>query len=242
VFGEARGEIEAMLRLADVVKVYTPAAVPSFQAYNRRVVAIPPYHIVEGDRPPPPAPGPALTVGFLGSLYKDEEFAPVVPAILRLLDDRLPLHFQFFGFLPRALASRAEVSHLPWRSSYAEYRQTLSALQWDIGLAPLRDLEFHRGKTNNKYREYAAAGIAGVYSDAEVYRATVVPRRTGLLVPHESEQAWYEAIRELAADAALRETIRSAAFEDVKANYRVEDYVARVAALLEGPLPPPARG
>jgi glycosyltransferase involved in cell wall biosynthesis len=106
----------------------------------------------------------------------------------------------------------------------------------------LRELEFNRGKNNAKYREYAAAGIAGIYSDAEIYRATVVHRETGLVVSQESEQAWYEAILELAADAGLRESIRRNAFADVRANYREEEYVARVAALIEGPLSPPRFG
>ncbi|HSU82544.1 MAG TPA: glycosyltransferase, partial [Thermoanaerobaculia bacterium] len=125
---------------------------------------------------------------------------------------------------------------------YPEYRQALPRLGWEVGLAPLRDLEFNRGKNNAKYREYAAAGIAGIYSDAEVYRTTVTHRQTGLVVPHASVQAWYEAILELAGDAGLRSSIRRNAFADLRANYRQEEYVARVAALLEGPLPPPRPG
>jgi glycosyltransferase involved in cell wall biosynthesis len=239
LFGAARGEIEAMLRLADAVKVYSGSAVPSFLPYNPRVTAIRPYQILDHEAPPPQEEGGPVTVGFLGSYYKDDEFGPVSRAILRLLDEGRPLAFEFLGFLPVALARRPEVSHVPWRSSYPEYRRTLEALSWDVGLAPLRDLEFNRGKNNARYREYAAAGIAGIYSDAEVYRATVEPRRTGLVVPQEDEQAWYEAILELAADAELRRTIRENAFADVKANYRIEDYVARVAELLE---PPGGRG
>jgi glycosyltransferase involved in cell wall biosynthesis len=242
LFGAARPEIESMLRLASAVKVYAEPAIPSFLPYNPRVTAIRPYQIVEHDTLPRREDGGPVTVGFLGSHYKDDEFGPVSRAILRLLDEGRPLTFEFFGFLPAALAHRPEVSHIPWRSSYPEYRQTLEALAWDIGLAPLRDLEFNRGKNNAKYREYAAAGIAGIYSDAEIYRSTVAHRRTGLVVPHDDEQAWYEALRELSGEAELRRTIREAAFADVRANYRIEDYVAKVAALVEGPLPqiPPA--
>ena len=239
LFGEARPEIESMLRLADAVKVYAEPAVPSFLPYNPRVTAIRPYQILDRETPPPWEEGGPVTVGFLGSYFKDDEFGPVSRAILRLLDEGRPLAFEFLGFLPAALAHRPEVSHVPWRSSYAEYRRTLEALAWDVGLAPLRDLEFNRGKNNAKYREYASAGIAGIYSDAEVYRSTVAHRRTGLVVPQEDEQAWYEAILELAGDAELRRTIREAAFADVKASYRIEDYVTKVAELLE---PPGGRG
>ncbi|HEX9943585.1 MAG TPA: glycosyltransferase [Thermoanaerobaculia bacterium] len=238
IFGEARPEIEAMLGTADAVKVYAEPTVPSFRRYNPNVVAIRPYQILDRDAPLPSFEDrrPA-TVGFLGSYFKDDEWSPVVAAILRLLDEGHPLQFEFFGFLPRALERRPEVLHVPWQSSYLAYRQTLTALEWDVGLAPLRDLEFNRGKNNAKYREYASAWIAGIYSDMPVYSDTIVHRRTGLLVPHEDEQAWYEAILELAGDAGLRQTIQRNAFADLKANYRVEDYVAKVAALLEDPLP-----
>ncbi|MFL6195938.1 MAG: glycosyltransferase [Thermoanaerobaculia bacterium] len=234
IFGAARPEIEAMLRLAGVVKVYGDSAVPLFRPYNPNVAAIRPYQILDGEELPPVQQSPEVTVGFLGSFFKDEEFGPVTRAILRLLDEGRPLRFEFLGFLPRALEDRPEVSHVPWRSSYPEYRRTLKALEWDLGLAPLRDLEFHRGKNNAKYREYAAAGIPGIYSDAEVYRSSITDRETGLIVPQEDEGAWYAAIRELSEDAGLRASIRRNAFADLRANYRVEDYVAKVAALLGG--------
>ncbi len=241
IFGEARPEIEAMLREADVVKLYGEPAVPSFLPYNRRIAVIRPYQILDSNELPLSPDRRPVTVGFLGSSFKDDEFAPVVEAIQRILQEGQeghPVRFEFLGFLPRALAGRPEISHLPWRSSYPEYRETLAGLGWEIGLAPLRDLEFNRGKNNAKYREYAAAGIAGIYSDAEVYRATVAHRQTGLVVPHASSQGWYEAILELVGDADLRASIRRNAFADLRANYRQEEYVARVAALLEGPLPP----
>lgn len=239
IFSEARPEIEAMLREADVVKLYGEPAVPSFLPYNRRIEVIRPYQILDGEELPPPPGRQPVTVGFLGSYFKDDEFVPVVEAIERILQEDHPVRFEFFGFLPKALEGRPGVSHVPWRSSYPEYRQTLAGLGWEVGLAPLRDLEFNRGKNNAKYREYAAAGIAGIYSDAEVYRTTMIDRQTGLVVPHASVQAWYEAILELAGDAGLRSSIRRNAFADLRANYRQEEYVARVAALLEGPLPPP---
>jgi glycosyltransferase involved in cell wall biosynthesis len=239
-FDAARPEIEAQLALADGIKVYSPAALPSFRRYNPHVVAIPGYQIVEGPEPVVRAGGGPVKVGFLGSYYKDDEFAPVVPAILRLLAERAPVSFELFGFLPRALEGNPAISHLPWRSSYEEYRRTLAGLDWEIGLAPLRDLEFNRCKSNNKYREYAGAGIAGIYSDAAIYRDSVADRKTGLLVPQECSEAWYAAILELATDAELRRSIQRNACADVRANYRPEEYVARVAALLAGPWPPPA--
>jgi glycosyltransferase involved in cell wall biosynthesis len=131
------------------------------------------------------------------------------------------------------LAAREEITVHPWERDYRKYREKLDGLGWDIGVAPLRDTEFNQCKSNAKYREYASSGIAGIYSDARIYRDTVADRKTGLIVPHGSTQAWYDAIVELSTDESLRTAIASRAFEDVRTNYRPEDYVRRVADLVE---------
>ncbi len=232
-YDSARPNIEAMLALSDVVKVYSEAATAVFRRYNPNVVAIRPGQLVTRSELLPHGREGPVTVGFLGSSYKDEEFETLLPALRKLLDEGRPLRFEFFGFVPGELAARGGITVHPWERDYRKYREKLDGLGWDVGLAPLRDTEFNRCKTNAKYCEYAASGIAGIYSDARVYRDTVVHRKTGLLVPHASTQAWYEAILELSADETLRKTVASNAFEDVRANYRREDYVRRVTDLVE---------
>ena len=122
-FGAARPEIEAMLREADVVKVYGEAAVGSFRSYNERVVAIRPFQIFDRDAPRPLSQRLPLSVGFLGSHFKDDEFGPVLSAIRRIRREGHPLYFEFFGFMPRELQNDAEISHIPWHSSYPVSRQ-----------------------------------------------------------------------------------------------------------------------
>jgi glycosyltransferase involved in cell wall biosynthesis len=231
-YDPARPQIEAMLALADVVKVYSQAATSIFRRLNSNVVVIPAYQRVTRTGLPARRPGEPVTMGFLGTPYKDEEFATLVPAIVRLLDEG-QLRFELFGFGPKALMEREEITVHPWERDYEKYREKLDGLAWDIGLAPLRDVEFNQCKSNAKYREYAASGIVGIYSDARIYRETVAHRKTGLIVPHGSTQAWYDAIVELSTDENLRTAIASRAFEDVRTNYRREDYVRRVADLVE---------
>ncbi|MFY9552710.1 MAG: glycosyltransferase [Thermoanaerobaculia bacterium] len=232
-YDPARGQIEAMLTSVDAVKVYSEAAASIFRRLNPNVVVIRAYQRVTRTGLPARRPGAPVTVGFLGTPYKDEEFATLVPAIARLLDEGRPLRFELFGFGPKALAAREEVTVHPWERDYRKYREKLDGLGWDVGVAPLRDTEFNQCKSNAKYREYAASGIAGIYSDARIYRDTVADRKTGLIVPHDSTQAWYDAILELATDESLRTALAARAFEDVRTNYRPEDYVRRVADLVE---------
>ena len=230
-FGGARAQIVKLLASVDTVKVYSPSAVPIFRRHNPSVVAIRPFHLFTGAETHPREPGP-VRVGFLGSYYKDAEFAPLVEPIRELLDGSLPLTFEFFGFCPAALEGDSRIVRIPWERDYHQFRARLAQRQWDIGLAPLRDLDFNRCKSNVKYREYAAAGIAGIFSRAEIYSSTVDDRRTGLLVSQEDSAAWREAIVELAGNAELRQDLTRNALADLRANYRLETYVKAVAELI----------
>ena len=53
----------------------------------------------------------------------------------------------------------------------------------------------------------ATCGVAGIYSDVEVYADCVRHGQTGLLVANNAE-AWYRALRKLVDDASLRKIIQ----------------------------------
>jgi len=91
--------------------------------------------------------------------------------------------------------------------AFLEFKQ---ARHWDVGLAPLQDDLFSRAKTNNKFREYGALAIAGIYSDVEPYRGTVEDGKNGLLVEGDGS-AWYRAISRFVEDPALAASIGQAA-------------------------------
>ncbi len=110
-------------------------------------------------------------------------------------------------------------------NSYANFIRFQAERNWAIGIAPLRDHSANRAKTNNKYREYGACGIPGVYSDMPPYQGSVEPGVTGLLVGPSSE-AWLSAILQLALQPDRRERISMCAARDVRDKYSVEKAAA----------------
>ena len=64
-------------------------------------------------------------------------------------------------------------------ASLHNYEQFVRTLH--IGLAPLQPTEFNQGRSDIKFVEYAAAGVAAICSALEPYTATVRPGVDGLL-------------------------------------------------------------
>ncbi len=79
----------------------------------------------------------------------------------------------------------------------------------DIGLAPLPDNRFTRGKCAYKILQYMAAGLPTVASPVGANRQYIEDSGAGLLA--ENENQWFEKITELVEDAQLRERTAKAA-------------------------------
>lgn len=106
---------------------------------------------------------------------------------------------------------------------YQEYIKYFSNMTCDIGVAYLKDDFFTRCKTNNKFREFSARGVAGVYSKMPVYSDCVQHGETGLLADNTPE-AFSEAISWLIENREDTRRIGLAARKFAEVNYRLENY------------------
>ena len=90
--------------------------------------------------------------------------------------------------------------------------------RWDAALAPLMHSDFENCKTNLKYREYAAFGIPGIYSNVPLFASCVQSGRTGLLADNRADD-WLRALEQLRVDVALRRAVARAARADVEKHH-----------------------
>ena len=118
------------------------------------------------------------------------------------------------------LTGGADVHFMDFLQDYDAFYRRFAGFGFDIGLAPLPDDEFYRAKSNNKFREYAASRVAGIYSDMVVYRDCVDDGRTGLLVP-DVPDGWFTAMGRLIDDGPLRGRIQQEAFMYARERYGV---------------------
>jgi len=103
-----------------------------------------------------------------------------------------------------------QVEKCPWSLE----TQTKDLATADIGLAPLPDNRFTRGKCGFKALQYAAAALPTVASPVGVNAEYVIDAVTGYHASRISE--WVEKISELIENAALREQMADASQEHVK--------------------------
>lgn len=162
-----------------------------------------------------------IRIGFAGSPSRLGDLEIIRPAIYSLLDFFPNVVFEFAGVLPRGILQCDRVRFFEHTQSYSAFIRFQAERNWSIGLAPLVDSEANRCKTNNKYREYGACKIAGIYSDMQPYKRSVVHGVTGLLVD-ESIEAWLAAIHRLVTDLPERNGIAEHAYDDVSNKHCVE--------------------
>jgi len=158
-----------------------------------------------GPAPGPRAPGEPVRFGWIGSRatlpYLGGIAGPLraacaaVPgARLLVVADRPP------GDLPGV-----PVEFEAW----TEQGEAEALRRMDLGLMPLTDDPFSRGKCGFKVLQYAATGIPSVASPVGANLALVEPGRTGFLPA--TPAAWEEALVRLARDPGERARLGAAA-------------------------------
>lgn len=93
---------------------------------------------------------------------------------------------------------------------------TLSRCDFDIGLAPLEDNEFNRGKSCIKFYEYASVGTVVLTSDVLPYSDECNYRAKNTF------KDWYNKLEKLIIDKQFREKVGKQQQEWVKKNRSVE--------------------
>ena len=101
---------------------------------------------------------------------------------------------------------------------------------FDVGIMPLPNDAWSRGKCGFKLIEYLACGVPVVASPVGVNSQIVRVGESGFLCDTDSE--WIGALKRLAGDPELRRRMGAAGREDVVRNWSLQRWGPEVAALL----------
>lgn len=167
-------------------------------------------------------------VGWIGQRSTAPLLVPYKHLFGRLADAGLA-RFTAIGIDTRAMGLPMEP--VPW----SEQTEAASVAQLDVGIMPLVDAPFERGKCGYKLIQYMACGLPVVASPVGVNRQIVDHGVNGFLA--ETEQEWEAALLTLLQDPALRRRMGQAGRRKVEQQYCIQVTGPRIAQLLVSALP-----
>jgi glycosyltransferase involved in cell wall biosynthesis len=208
--------------LADFARRYTP-----------RVWVIP--SVVDLGRYPNRQEMPAtctVRIVWIGTPITAKMLRPILPVLRRLSEKHPNLDVRLIGAGQNFSCDGLRLERLGW-SEQTEARLLVAS---DIGIMPLLDSEFARGKCGLKLVQYMAAGLPVVASPVGANDEIVQENRTGFL-PTSTEE-WLETLDKLIGDVELRRRMGEAGRARVAAHYTVHHGFSKWLEVLEEALKP----
>ncbi|HSF22827.1 MAG TPA: glycosyltransferase, partial [Blastocatellia bacterium] len=211
-YAASRDSLIKLMRAAQCVTASTETLAKSLQNYSARVSILPnlisdrlwfgPVEPVESlpneiagsrDR--------EIRIVYMGGFTHGEDLALLRAPMTELMRSNPLVRFFVIGGERQA---RGWYTSLPIphdRKAYPRFVPWLRAIfaQMDFAVAPLVDDSFNSAKSDVKFLEYSAGGLAGIYSDVVSYRGIVAASGAGLLTAND-EKAWFKALQVFVAD------------------------------------------
>lgn len=194
---------------------------------NARVSVIPTVVDLEHYSYQPPARGlETLTIGWVGSRSTSPYLLDLEEA-LRALAEKHPgrIRFRFVGD-PKRRLNLPNYQSLPFRLD----REIDDLRGMDIGIMPMPDNEWTRGKCSFKAIQYMALGIPTVVSPVGTAAQLVTDGVNGLWA--RNSQEWFTGLDRLVRDEELRMRLSQAGRGTIERGYSTEIWGPRFASLL----------
>jgi glycosyltransferase involved in cell wall biosynthesis len=169
--------------------------------------------------------GAEVVVGWTGLRGNYPQLLSAYPGIAAALA-RTGARLLVISNAPPPPPLRAIAEYVPWRE--ASELEDLARI--DIGIMPLPDTPFTRGKCAFKLIQYMALGRPGVASPVGANREVVTDGGDGFLP--EGDRAWEETLVRLIEDPALRARVGSAARARIESAYSLRAVVPRYREVL----------
>ena len=165
-----------------------------------------------------------LVVGWIGS-PSTERYLDLVAAPLATMVADGGSRVRLVGATPSALR---DVPHE--RVAWSEETEAAEVRRFDIGIMPVPDEPFERGKCGFKLVQYMACGRPVVASPGGANSHIVVPGESGYLPATPAE--WLAALRRLRDDASLRQRMGAAGLARLEAEFTVDAVLPTLAGAL----------
>lgn len=172
--------------------------------------------------------GDRLTIGWIGSRSTIAHLRALEPA-LRAIVPETNLRIVNVGGAPWS-ARGLEIQNVPW----SEESELAAMLGFDVGVMPLPDEPWTRGKCGYKLIQYMGCALPTIASPVGVNASIVEHGKTGLLASSADE--WRSALQLLASSSEMRGSMGRAGYARVRERYSLEITAPKLVALVRSVL------
>ena len=219
------GKTRTICRLAAHVTAGNEYLADYARRVNPRVTVIPTTVDTARYTVEPRPPNEVPVIGWTGSYSTVQHLDTLQPALRRLArEERFRL--RVIG-APGYKVEGLDVEALTWRSE----TEVEDLRPLDVGVMPLPDDRWSRGKCGMKALQYMGLGVATVCSPVGVNSSIIRDGENGMLAATEDE--WVGKLRRLLRDAPLRERLGREGRRTVEETYSAAVQAPRVYEILK---------
>lgn len=176
-----------------------------------------------------------IRIGWAAGKTHDDDLAIIEPVVHKILAKYPNVRFSFVCGVPKFFRNIDRVEVVDASARIDRYPQFLASRSFDIGLAPLVDSAFNRGKSNLRWLEYAGLKVPCVASNVGHFAQTIKQAEDGFLCDGDDE--WMAALSMLIEDADARRAMGKAANRrarhDFNIDVNVSHYVKALGEIVE---------
>lgn len=172
-----------------------------------------------------------IRIGWAGGASHNEDLLTVLPAVKNILASERDVRFVLVHGVPNEFKDLPGVECVYKWARIDKYPQMLADQDFDIGMAPLVDNAFNRGKSNLRWLEYSALGCPTVASRVGHFAETIKDGVDGFLADSVSD---FEAkLRLLISDRKARNRMAQEAWKRICGDFNIDTSTAGYVKTLE---------
>ena len=216
-----------IIALSDLVIAGNSYLADYAEGFNPHVKVLPTVIDTDFYIPVPKANSEVITIGWSGSQTTNKHFLLSEPW-LRILKEKYGKRIRFVAVTERAI----EMEGIDIETIYWDKEKEVENLnQIDIGMMPLPDDEWSKGKCGFKGIQYMSLGKPSVMSPVGLNPEIIEHGVNGYL-PNTTEE-WVDCLSKLIDSEALRQQIGQAGRQTIEARYSVHSAKGKLLQMLD---------
>lgn len=175
--------------------------------------------------------GSKVRLGWVGGGSHFDDLAIIKEPVFEILEKYNNVEFVCLHGVPEFFKHHKKIKINHDFKTIDRYPKHVGKFKFDIGLAPLVDNDFNRGKSNLRFLEYSAMGIPTIASDVENFRLSIAQGKTGFLC--QTHEDWVRHMSCLIENKGIRMDMGRKALKEVKSRWNPQGMARKYIKYLE---------